>query len=76
MVLGRMNYLDGLQELIKSAENGDVEAQYTLGYCYYSSDGIEKNGKQAIAWLTKATNQGHANVQYILWSCHFEDKGG
>lgn len=49
-----------------AAEQGDVEAQHNLGYCYLEGEGVEKDEKAAIYWLAKATEQGDAQAQYGL----------
>ena len=43
----------------KSAEQGDVEAQYQLGLCYYHGEGISKDYKKAAKWFNKAAEQGN-----------------
>ena len=64
-----------MRELIKSAKNEDREAQYLLGYCYYSGDSVEQDYKQAIEWFTKAANQNHPDAQYLLGYCFFKGLG-
>jgi len=45
----------------KAAEQGHVNAQYSLGSLYLDGDGQEvpKDFKQAVYWYTKAAEQGH-----------------
>jgi TPR repeat protein len=52
----------------KAAEQGHVNAQYSLGSLYrYSYDKeVPRDYKQAVYWLTKAAEQGHADAQYGL----------
>ena len=52
----------------KAAEQGHVNAQYSLGSLYrYSYDAeVPRDYKQAVYWLTKAAEQGHADAQYGL----------
>ena len=42
-----------------AASQGDAEAQFTLHRMYVDGQGVEKNFKVAIMWLTKAADQGH-----------------
>ncbi|MBR5085260.1 MAG: sel1 repeat family protein, partial [Prevotella sp.] len=48
-----------LEVLMKKAESGDAEAQTQLGY-YHRGTGDER---QAMAWFTKAANQGNLDAQ-------------
>ena len=41
-----------------SAEQGNPDAQYSLGYCYESGKGVKQNIKEAKKWYTKAAKQG------------------
>ncbi len=47
-----------MEELIKQAEDGNVEAQYQLGLAYYNGDGIKQNNSKAYYWFQKAIEQG------------------
>ena len=46
----------------KAAEQGDADAQTSLGLMYY----IKQDYKQAIKWFTKAAEQGDALAQFVL----------
>ncbi len=52
-----------LETLMKSAEEGDAEAQNKLGLMYRSGDGIEMNGLEAIKWFRNAAEQGYIEAQ-------------
>jgi len=75
MVLGKIKPLDDLQELIKSAETGDVEAQYNLGVRYFKGRGVVKDSNQAVMWFARAAEQGHVHAQYSLGGCYFYGNG-
>lgn len=49
-----------------SAASGDVDAQIKLGKMYRDGNGIEKDGKKAVEWLTKAAEQGSLDAHYLL----------
>jgi TPR repeat protein len=64
-----------LQELQKTAEQGDVEAQYELGCAYHvfaivhsPDNGVAQDAAndKAVEWWTKAAEQGHAKAQCFL----------
>ena len=37
------------------AEQGDGEAQFSMGLRYDTGDGVERDPKQAVKWFSKAT---------------------
>ncbi|MBR4666045.1 MAG: sel1 repeat family protein, partial [Lentisphaeria bacterium] len=55
------------------AHKGNAKAQYGLGFCYYTGNGIEKSNEKAEEWFLKSANQGYANAQYnlaVFYSLH------
>ena len=50
----------------KSAEQGNVYAQYNLGNLYLRGHGVTQNDELAFKWFTKAAEQGDAPAQYNL----------
>jgi uncharacterized protein len=48
------------------AEQGDAEAQRSLGQMYDFGRGVPRDGAQAIQWYLKAAEQGNAGAQYRL----------
>lgn len=52
----RASYImdNSIEMLLQLAEQGITSAQTTLGVKYYRGDGIEKNYKEAVKWLTMA----------------------
>lgn len=60
------------EELVKLAEEGNAEAQATLGWCYLNGDsaGVETSFPKAVEWLTKAANQDNAEAQVELGKCY------
>lgn len=59
-----------LQNEKKVAEQGDVVAQYNLGWCYRRGEGVEKNNEEAVKWYRKAAKQGYEEAQYELGGCY------
>lgn len=55
----REDYESSVTWYKKGAECGDVYAQYNLGLCYLSGDGIRRNERIAINWFKKAAAQGY-----------------
>ena len=52
--------------LYAEAEAGDADAQYSLGFDYTTSRFGSPDGVEALKWLTKAAEQGHARAQLYL----------
>ncbi|MGB7770224.1 MAG: tetratricopeptide repeat protein, partial [Verrucomicrobiia bacterium] len=46
----------------KAAEEGDADAQFNLSVCYHTGDGVPQSDSEAMKWLCKAAEQGHANA--------------
>ncbi len=55
-----------LNALIKKAEQGDIEAQKTLGFMYDEGNGVTHNALEAIKWYKMAANKGDADAQFHL----------
>ena len=48
------------------AEQGDVDAQYNLGWMYDNGRGVPEDDKEAVKWYRLAADQGYADAQYNL----------
>lgn len=55
---GRLFYGNIIEEFRKAAEAGDPRAQFCLGTCYKTGDGVEIDETEAAKWLRKAAEQG------------------
>ena len=79
-LMGRMYYYDGdyaeaFPLFEKAAEQGNAEAQYSLGRCYYNGEGVGKDFTKGVYWYGKAAEQGHAEAQYNLGKCYYYGEG-
>ena len=72
-LLEEEEYAEALPILTAIALGGNVDAQISLGNCYYFGDGVERNRSFAAEWYRRAAEQGNADAQYILGGCY--DKG-
>ena len=54
------------EDTLKKAEQGDADAQGSLGWMYENGQGVAQDYKQAVYWYTKAAEQGDALGQYFL----------
>ncbi len=57
------------------AKEGVVGAQFLLGACYESGEGVELDMKEAVKWYRKAAEQGHAEAQFNLGVCYNNGEG-
>ena len=68
-----------LKWLLKSAEQGFVNAQYIVAMCYASGDGAPIDSKECLKWMLKAAMQGLQEAQkelVRLYSGNFLRCGG
>lgn len=74
-------YLQPYAKLRQSAERGDPEAQFDLGYLYYMAGkdpaivGMPQSYKLAAEWYGKAARQGHSRAQYNMAVLHLQGEG-
>ena len=62
-------------KLRRNADQGDAEAQYTLGELYYSGENVPQDFMMARGWYEKAAVQGHAAAQTGLGTLYFSGRG-
>jgi len=60
------NYKQAAELLIPLAEQGDPDAQYALGYLYHNGQGVPRNYKLAIQWITAASAKGNEKATEAL----------
>ena len=58
-----------------NADLGSPDAQFNLGVCYETGNGIGKDIAEAVKWYGKAAELDHAGAQYRLGLCYEEGKG-
>jgi len=63
------------QEYKASAEQGDAEAQFNLGWCYDDGRGVAKDYSEAVKWYHKAAGQNFAPAQFNLGYCYANGQG-
>ena len=59
----------------KLAEQGDANAQCSLGLCYAKGEGVEKDFKEAVKWYRKSAEQGHVYARNNLGVCYDHGNG-
>ena len=59
----------------KAAEQGDADAQDSLGIMYQSGRGVKQDDVEAVNWFRRAAEQGEANAQALLGFSYLLGKG-
>lgn len=63
--------------LRKSADQGNSDGQYALGYMYYEgSKGVPQDYVEAAKWFRKSAAQGDEHSQYMLGVMYYDDRQG
>ncbi len=69
------NYHQALALYLPLAEQGQMNAQFTLAWMYDNGEGVSQDKGQAVRWYRKAAEQGHADAQYNLGSLYTRGDG-
>ena len=64
-----------VSRLCKAAEEGNAQAQYDLGVCYYWGRGAEQDLAKAAEYFRKAAEQDLSEAQYHLGWCYHHGEG-
>ena len=68
-------YDKAIPMLQRLADQGNSNAQCTLGVCYYYARGVTKDYTQAVYWYRKSVEQGNARAQCNLGYCYKNGQG-
>lgn len=60
------NYAPAYCIWIDLAQDGDPQAQYSLGWMFHNGYGVAIDDEQAVKWWEAAAAQGHAEAQFDL----------
>ena len=60
------DYAEAAKWYRKSAEQGNPQAQYSLGTLYEGGFGVEQSAEEAERWYRKAAEQGDADATRAL----------
>ena len=66
--LDAKDYETAAKHFESAGKHGNAEAQYKLGECYATGNGVEASASEAVKWYRKAAEQGHTEAQYQLGS--------
>ncbi|MCK4587595.1 MAG: sel1 repeat family protein [Gammaproteobacteria bacterium] len=59
-------YGQAVNILLPLAQQGHLNAQYTIGYMYHHGQGLPRNEKESTRWITMAAARGHLKAQEAL----------
>ncbi len=71
----RADYKTALKVWLPAAEEGDAEAQNTVGEIFEQGLGTEPNYEVAALWYRRAAEQGHKGAQFNLGTLYETGKG-
>ena len=55
---------------MKAAENGDVDAMSTVGWCFDNGDGVTQDTIMAFEWYLKSAENGCAVAMFNVGWCY------
>ena len=73
--LDEKDYAKVIEWYHKAANQGHIDAQYSLGSMHLTGEGVIKDYTRAAEWYSKAANQGDAKAQYNLGVMHYKGQG-
>lgn len=68
------DYAQAVAWFRKAAEQGNAEAQYSMGVLYADGKGVSRDHYQAALWYHKAAEQGYARAQYYLADTYYSGR--
>ena len=64
-----------IESLRTAAEQGNANAQFTVGHKYDAGDSVPENDREAVRWYQMAAEQGHAAAQFALGAMYARGEG-
>lgn len=74
-IIGNTTPKNNYQKYIDAAKRGDAEAQYRIGACYQTGDGVEKNISKAAYWWQIGADQNDPTCQMALGLLYLRGTG-
>ena len=59
-------YAEAATVLLPLAQQGNADAQYTIGYMYHYGYGLPRHEKESTRWIATAAGHGHKLAQQAL----------
>ena len=64
-----------IEDIHTRAEQGDAEAQHSLGRMYANGEGVPQNGVEAVRWFRLGADQGNSDAQNGLGVMYSSGRG-
>lgn len=71
----QFGYNQALDYFTQSANMGNADAQFQLGYMADKGIGVKQDYQKAIQWYTLSANQGNEVAQYNLGVMYYNGRG-
>ena len=68
-------YAQDFETIKRAAENGDAQAQFSLGAMYALGRDVAQSNEEAVKWFRLAAEQDNADAQNILGNMHLQGRG-
>ncbi len=62
----KQNHVEAARWITKASEQGDADAQTTIGRAYYEGKGVLRDYVTAYMWLSRPTAQGNKSAKEEL----------
>lgn len=69
------DYANAARYFLKAAEQGDAEAQFSLGNMYAEGHGVPRDEQQSASWFRKAAELGFSPAQVNLGVMYTQGQG-
>lgn len=69
------NFTKAVEMYLQAAEAGNAEAQFDIGYAYYTGEGTERDYTTAAMWFKRSAKQKFAKALYNLAYCYMNGRG-
>jgi TPR repeat protein/predicted Ser/Thr protein kinase len=70
------SYAEAKELFDTAASNGNLNAQYSLGYMYENGEGVTRNYAEAVKWYRLSGAQGSVDAQNNLGEIYYNGKDG
>lgn len=60
------DYSRAFELMIADAQAGNPDAQYTVGYMYYTGQGVQQDEQAAVRWIQRAASNGSERAMRAL----------
>ena len=74
-IVGQEDDSKAVKQYTKAADQGFAEAQYDLGFCYSTAQGVPHDKAEAVKYYRAAADQGLAEAQSALAGCYQVGEG-